>query len=213
MRPGRISFESPPPDNLHFTELKRLKPAQTGSRQPQRADGLDASHIPFAVHDVGADDAGAGFERSGHLAAANRQRAYLDRGTALAVFAGPTTSVSPGWYAAQPSVPTWDYVAVHVHGVLSPMADDADLIDRLQAIAAHDPAGFRVDALPDKYRVMMFAGIRAFRLVPTRIGAQWKMSQKRSQVDRRGVVAGLRAHGGGDEQQVAAVIAAGLTQP
>ncbi len=54
------------------------------------ADGLDGSHIPFTVHDT-AD----GFESCGHLAAANRQCAYFDGGTALAVFAGPHAYVSP----------------------------------------------------------------------------------------------------------------------
>ena len=176
------------------------------------ADGMDASHIPFTVHDTGADDAGAGFELCGHLAAANRQCAWLDGGTALAVFVGPHAYVSPSWYTAQPSVPTWDYVAVHVHGVLSMMAHDADVTDRLQEMAAHDPAGFQVGTLPDTYRAAMFAGIRAFRLTPTRIEAQWKMSQNRSQVDRHGVVEGLRAQGGGDEGRVADLIAAGLTQ-
>ena len=176
------------------------------------ADGMDASHIPFTVHDAAADDAGAGFELCGHLAAANRQCAWLDGGAALAVFAGPHAYVSPSWYTAQPSVPTWDYVAVHVHGVLSMMADDADVTDRLQAMAAHDPAGFQVGALPDTYRAAMLAGIRAFRLTPTRIEAQWKMSQNRSQADRHGVVQGLRAQGGGDEGRVADLIAAGLTQ-
>lgn len=41
----------------------------------------------------------------------------------------------------------------------------------------------------------MFNGIRSFRLVATRIEAQWKMSQNRSIDDRLGVIAGLRSQG------------------
>ena len=53
---------------------------------------------------------------------------------------------------------------------------------------------------------------RALRLTPTGIEAQWQTSQNRSQADRQGIVAGLRAHGGTDEQQVAAAIEAELSQ-
>ena len=152
-------------------------------------DGLDASHLPFALREEG-----DGFVLSGHLAAANAQCARLDGGEALAVFSGPHAYVSPGWYEAQPSVPTWDYVAVHVHGVLRPVRDDAHVAADLDAMLP-DGEGFRVGALPDAYRARMFSGIRAFTLTPTRVEAQWKMSQNRSVADRRNVAAGLRAEG------------------
>lgn len=92
------------------------------------------------------------------------------------------------------------------------MPDDADVTDRLQAMSTHDPAGFQVAALPEKYRAIMFRGIRAFRLTSTRMEARKKMSQDRTVADRQGVVAGLRVHGGADELRVAALIEAGLAQ-
>lgn len=167
--------------------------------------GLDGSHIPFTL-----ETSGDAFVLCGHLAAANRQCALLDGSLAMAVFTGPHAYVSPSWYTAQPSVPTWDYVAVHIHGVLSPMAHEPDIMDSLHTMAAHDPAQFDVRALADRYRAMMLGGIRAFRLTPTRIEAQWKMSQNRSASDRRGVIVELRQHGGADEKQVADLIEAGL---
>ena len=162
--------------------------------------GMDASHIPFTV------------ERQdntlivmGHLAAANPQCRLLDGGTALAIFSGPHAYIAPGWYTTQPSVPTWDYAAVHLHGTLEAidegMAAHGDMLD---ALAKGDPHSFDVRDLSEKYRSMMFKGIRAFRLRATRIEAQWKMSQNRSIEDRKGVIAGLQSQGLAD---VAAFVA------
>jgi transcriptional regulator len=164
--------------------------------------GLDASHVPFIV-----ERSGEGLVLGAHLAAANPQCAMLDGGAAIAVFSGPHAYVSPSWYRTQPAVPTWDYAAVHVHGRLEAVSDEAEVASILHRLAAGDPAQFDVHALDAKYRTMMFKGIRAFRLRAERVEAQWKMSQNRSQADRQGVVDALRAQGSED---VAELIAATL---
>ncbi len=154
--------------------------------------GLDASHIPFLLEPAVLEGGVDGFVLSGHLAAANAQCPALEGGTALAIFGGPHAYISPSWYEVQPSVPTWDYAAVHVHGTLMPMTDHSAIITALQGMAADDPAGFDVSAMPDRYREKMIAGIRGFILTPTRVEAQWKMSQNRSVTDRQRVVIALR---------------------
>ena len=150
--------------------------------------GVEASHIPLLL-------VGDGFELTGHLAAGNPQCDGLDGGEALAVFTGPHAYVSPGWYATQPAVPTWDYVAVHVTGRLSLVTDAGEMGESMDAMAEGDPHGFRVGQLEERYRARMYAGVRAFRLVPSRVEAQFKLSQNRSVADRLGVVAGLRGVG------------------
>ena len=169
------------------------------------ARGLEASHIPFAL--VPEPE---GFRLTGHLAAGNPQCDAIDGGTALAVFSGPHAYVSPGWYATQPAVPTWDYAAVHVRGRLQPIADAAAAGESAQAMAARDPTGFQIADLPADFRTRMVAGIRAFALHPERVEAQWKMSQNRSAADRRGVIAALRAQDDPNADAVAALIAATL---
>ena len=154
------------------------------------AGGMAASHVPFLV-----ERAGDSLILSAHLGAPNSQCADLDGGQALAIFSGPHAYVSPGWYRTQPAVPTWDYVAVHVHGTLQTVTDLEEVSAMLRALAVHDPEGFELDALPEKFRATMIAGIRAFRLPAQRIEAQWKMSQNRSPADRRGVAAALRRQG------------------
>ena len=148
---------------------------------------LQASHIPFVV-----SEQPGGFLLQGHLAAANPQCAALDGGKALAVFSGPHAYISPSWYTTGPAVPTWNYAAAHVTGRLALLTDADAVAAMLRAIGAHDP-GFDLEALPDRYRAGMVAGIRAFTLVPERVEGKWKMSQNRPEADRRAVSAVLRA--------------------
>lgn len=151
------------------------------------ATGMDASHVPFAV-----ERAGDNLILTGHLAASNAQCAHIYNGTALVIFGGAHAYIAPSWYKTQPAVPTWDYSAVHVHGVLEPLLDHHAMLDQL---AEQDPGHFDVRDLPDRFRTAMLNGIRSFRMPAQRIEAQWKLSQNRSKEDRLGVIAGLRASG------------------
>ncbi|MBN9508854.1 MAG: FMN-binding negative transcriptional regulator [Alphaproteobacteria bacterium] len=166
--------------------------------------GLDASHIPFTL----ARD-GDTLVLEGHLAAANPQCARLAGGAALATFSGPHSYISPSWYRTQPAVPTWDYAAVHVHGVLEPVTAEATVRAMLRRLSAHD-ASYDLDAQPPAFIAGMLRGIRAFRLRGTRVEAQWKMSQNRSAADRESVAAALRSLGSTD---VAALVDATLPPP
>ena len=78
-----------------------------------------AEGLPFATHLPLLLDADRGPHGTivGHLARANPHARLLAEGRpTLAVFQGPHAYVSPGWYATHPSVPTWNYVAVHAMG-------------------------------------------------------------------------------------------------
>ena len=165
-------------------------------------NGLLATHVPFLVK-----RAGEKLVLTAHLGAPNPQCALLDGGDAMAIFTGPHAYISPLWYRTQPAVPTWDYVAVHIHGKLEAVTEPDEISDILRALAVHDPEKFDLDTLPDKFRASMIAGIRAFRLPAEGIEAQWKMSQNRSPADRVAVAAALRAQG---DRAVAELIEATL---
>ena len=166
---------------------------------------LDGSHIPFTVQET-AD----GFRLAAHLAADNPQSAQLAGGRAMAVFSGPHAYIAPSWYQTQPAVPTWDYCAVHVHGTLDLLTETAEIHANLRSLAEHDPGGFDLDAMPEMYLRKMVAGTRGFTLTPTKIEAQWKMSQNRSQADRQSVMSALRGQGDKLSGQVADLIAVTL---
>lgn len=171
----------------------------------QGGGDMAASHVPMAMTQEG-DAFPAGLVLEGHLAAANAQCAALGGGEALAIFAGPHAAISPAWYATRPAVPTWDYVAVHVHGVLEEVTGPAlEALLRRQGSTQVD--GFDFDTLPAPLLEKLLAGIRGFRLRARHIEAQWKLSQNRPEADRRGVIAGLRAQ---NAESVADLVAATL---
>jgi transcriptional regulator len=85
--------------------------------------GPFASHLPFLYRP---DEGPLGTLRA-HLAKANPQwKTFAGPGEVLAIFQGPHAYVSPSWYAAHPSVPTWNYVVVHARGIARPVTDEAE---------------------------------------------------------------------------------------
>ena len=65
------------------------------------------------------------------------------------------------------------------------------------------PKPWKVDDAPEQYLASQMKGIIGIEIPIARIEGKWKVSQNRPEVDRAGVVAGLRSS---DEQ--AAVMAA-----
>ena len=165
--------------------------------------GIEASHLPVLLLEDGED-----IVLAAHFAAGNPQCDAIGSGTeAMLIFSGPHAYISPSWYEAQPSVPTWDFTAVHAYGRLDKLTDSAAIAADLQGMAMADPGAFDVHGLAPGYRDRMFAGIRAFRMRPDRVEAQWKMSQNRSATDRRRVISALQALGDTASVQVADIIA------
>ena len=163
-------------------------------------DGPRVAHVPVMV---------AGEALRFHLSNRNALTAHLDGATALASLGGPSAYISPNWHpdgAAQ--VPTWNYRAVEVEGVVRRLADD-ELIALLDASAAEHErrAGedwTRAKMAPRRFAAMCTA-ITGFELPATTIRATAKLSQNKPDADARGVAAGLAAIGRTD---VAAAIAA-----
>ena len=151
--------------------------------------GADA--IPFATHLPLLLDPARGPHGTllGHVARANpHARLLADAAPTLAVFQGPHAYVSPAWYSAHPSVPTWNYVAVHASGV-GALVEDAARVRALLAdlVRAYEGAGgtaWSLDALPEDYMAGMQRGIVAFEIPIDRLEGKAKLSQNRDAVDQ-----------------------------
>jgi transcriptional regulator len=167
------------------------------------ADGLDASHIPMLLE----VNEGPNGRLLGHLARPNGQwKATPDGTPALAIGLGPDAYVSPSWYPTKQEtgrvVPTWNYVAVHVHGVVRFFHERERLLDVVERLTQRNEAGrphpWNVGDAPPDYLDTMLKGIVGVELAITRIEGKWKASQNRSEAERRGVERALR-EGGNDE--------------
>jgi transcriptional regulator len=171
------------------------------------ADGLIASHLPFMYR----CDEGAHGTLLCHLARPNPQVADLLAGSeALVVFAGPHGYVSPSWYEKKPAVPTWNYVAVHAYGTPRAIEDSAALIRLVGELAELHEGGrkapWRLSDEPADYAAGMVRGIIGFAIPIARLEGKFKLSQNRSAVDRRLVVAALRDENDPGASAVAALM-------
>ncbi len=165
--------------------------------------GLIASQIPFLV------ERGEGrLLLQGHLARPNPQLADLEGGgEALAIFAGPHAYISPSWYEAGPSVPTWNYAAVHAYGAARTIADPDWLRALLRRLSerheAREPAPWRMEDLPAAYLAGMLNGIVGVEIAVTRLEGKFKLSQNRPAADRPRIIAALEQRDDPESQAVA----------
>jgi transcriptional regulator len=156
----------------------------------------------------------------GHVAIANTQWKTAAPGAeALAIVYGPQAYISPSWYEAKARhgrvVPTWNYEAVHLTGAVAFHQDPEWLrafvtrLTRLHEGGREHP--WAVTDAPPEYIDGQLRAIVGVELTITAIEAKQKLSQNRSELDRAGVVAGLRAEPGPGPAEIADVMAAQLS--
>lgn len=153
------------------------------------AGTLHTTHLPFhlepAVGEYGRLEA--------HLARANPHCEVLQSGvSSMVVFHGPDAYVSPRWYTDPAhNVPTWNYVAVHVHGTARIMEDPRrtlEIIGRLtdeHEAYIEPPWGIRE---AQSYAEKLVPQILGFEIDIVRLEGKFKLSQNRSDADRASVM-------------------------
>lgn len=131
-----------------------------------------------------------------HMALGNSQwRTFQAEREVLAIFQGPHAYISPSWYEAELSVPTWNYATVHAYGCPRIIKDQAELYTHLQALVTMHEAQFSdpwpLARLPMDYVEKMMKGIVGFSIEITRLEGKFKISQNRSVRDQEQVAAAL----------------------
>ena len=178
--------------------LMRAHPLATWAAQGEGEGELIVNHIPLLLH---AHEGPNGTLR-GHLPRANpASSAFSTTTESVFVFHGPQAYVTPSWYASKREhgkvVPTWNYAVVHAHG-LPRIVDDAPwLLAHLQALTAEHEAGqsqpWNVSDAPADFVAQLMKSLVGIEIPISKLVGKWKVSQNRTEADRRGVVAGLRA--------------------
>lgn len=189
----------PAPSGQDVVELVRRHPfAMFVTSQPGGAPV--ATHSPVVIpSDAAPVDTLVGTTLLGHIARANPQWQSIDESIpALLVFSGPHGYVSPTSYASDPSVPTWDYAAVHltVRAEVLEGADECMRIVRETVRAAEDLMPTRWNdesSVPTFERIVN--GVVGFRLTVTDEKAVFKVSQDKSDDVRERVARDARERG------------------
>jgi transcriptional regulator len=161
-----------------------------------RDGGVRFAYAPAIV------DAGNG-ARGGirfHLARGN-PLAGLETGARVWIsVAGPDAYVSPDWYRATVTVPTWNYIAVEGEGALRRQSREelrklvVDLSAQEEAKLAPKPP-WLIDKVPAERVEVLLNGIVGFSLSFERLQGKFKLSQDKKPEDLDGVIAGLEARG------------------
>lgn len=146
------------------------------------------AHLPFLLQGDVADM---------HLVRSNPILRLLDAPQrAVLAVAGADGYVSPDWYGLEDQVPTWNYVAVHLRGMLErrPDAELRELLDRQSAFyearLAPKPAWSLEKMSPGALDKMMRM-IVPCRLHVETVDATWKLSQNKPEAARMGAADGM----------------------
>jgi len=108
------------------------------------------------------------------------------------------------------NVPTWNYAAVHVHGMARRLTERADILRDLAAMTARYEAGseapWSLASVEPGYIDMLAGAVAAFEIAIDRLDVKFKMSQNRPVPDRARVVMHLRARNAPGDEAVAKLV-------
>ncbi|MEX0281039.1 MAG: FMN-binding negative transcriptional regulator [Arenibacterium sp.] len=185
-------------DNLQFARARGF-----GMLCVQQAPAPLLSHIPFLMSD---DLQSADL----HLVRSNPIVRMVDGATpAVIAVTGADSYISPDWYAIDDQVPTWNYVAVHLHGVLEPLPKEAllDLLDRQSAAYESrllPKTPWTTGKMTPEARDRMMRMILPFRFAIDRVEGTWKLGQNKDDAVRFRAAEQVGEHGFGSDAHILA---------
>jgi transcriptional regulator len=160
------------------------------------SSGLFASHIPMILENDGSEFG----VLKGHISRANTQwRDFVPTVDALAIFSGHQHYITPNWYPGTrehgKEVPTWNYVVVHAYGPLKVIEDKDWLLTNVEKLTniheAGSPVPWKVSDAPQDFIESQLNGIIGVEIPIRRLEGKWKVSQNRTESERKGVIEGL----------------------
>jgi transcriptional regulator len=137
---------------------------------------------------------------TGHIMRNNdHHKAFEKNPNILAVFSSPHAYVSATWYDDPYQASTWNYISVHVKGLIR-FGNWEDLIAILRRLTLHyennNPASTTVfDNLSSAYREPLMKAIVAFEVEVTSMDNVFKLSQNRDEKSYHTIMAKLQEQG------------------
>ncbi|MEM7243675.1 MAG: FMN-binding negative transcriptional regulator, partial [Pseudomonadota bacterium] len=133
------------------------------------------AHIPFQISDDGTS-LDAHLVRSNPIARKLRHRPCA----AILAVQGPDAYISPDWYKVEDQVPTWNYAAVHLHGRVELLPDEAlrtvleHLSDSMEKRLLPKPI-WKMDKVDDTAMAKMMRQIVPIAMQVDDIDGTWKL--------------------------------------
>lgn len=145
----------------------------------------------------------------GHFARPNDQWEDAENQQILVVFQGPHCYISPSWYETTKAVPTWNYVAIHLYGVLEIIEDKNVIFDSLHDLVEKyesPDSPYRFSDVDARFMEGMSKGIVAFKIKITKIEAKAKLSQNHPVQRQKLIINNLENTTNQDNIKVAALM-------
>ncbi len=123
--------------------------------------------------------------------------------SALVIFQGPQAYISPAWYPSKAehgkAVPTWNYVMVQASGKPRFIQDRAWLLAHVEELTSTHEQGraqpWLVTDAPEDFVERLLKGIVGIEIPLKKIVGKWKVSKDRPEVDKVGIIDGLKESG------------------
>jgi transcriptional regulator len=204
------------PDGSWIVNLVRGNPLAILVSSGAGANAPYATHVPIILDPRAADQPPAELSAValwGHMNRANPHWAALTPGTpVVAIFTGPHGYVSPTVYETSPAAPTWDFTAVHVHGVLrkvEPAEPGEETLETVtstvRAFEGKFGAGWSMSGSIGYFRRIL-PGVGAFRIAVSHVDGMFKLSQEQDTETRQRVQKSFSERESANHQAIAALM-------
>lgn len=204
MHPNPIYHDADATRNLAFARERGFGVLAVGAE-----NGPLLAHVPFLLNAAG-DVVDLHLVRSNPIARALREPLHVK----IAV-SGPDTYISPDWYGVPDQVPTWNYVAVHLTGVLElrPQGELRDLLDRQSAFYEDrllPKTPWKTEKMTKDVLDKMMRQIVPCRMQVTAVDGTWKLNQNKPDAVRLSAADHVAGYGFGSETDVIAALMRGI---
>ena len=130
----------------------------------------------------------------------DHHKAFAENPQALLVFTGPNCYVSASWYTNPQSGSTWNYMSVHIRGMLNFLPEEG-LINLMKKLTLrfenNDSTSPTIyDNLPSEYVSKMLPAIIGFELEADSLENVFKLSQNMDEKSYRNIIVQLEKEGG-----------------
>ena len=150
---------------------------------------INATHIPLFIE----ESANEKLILSGHISKLNPQSEnFAENGNVLAIFSGAHSYISSSWYDYE-EVPTWNYLAVHLEGKIEILNEEQKLLHLENLVNKYEKNSenpISTKSLSEK-TMRQSNGIIAFNIIVENIDAVKKLSQNKSEHNKKSVISHL----------------------
>ena len=159
----------------------------------QSNNKINATHIPLFIEESNNNQ----LILSGHISKLNPQcENFAENGNVLAIFSGAHSYISSSWYDYE-EVPTWNYMAVHVEGKIEILNEEQKLLHLENLVNKYEKNSEKPISTKSlsKETMSQANGIQAFNIIVTNIDAVKKLSQNKSENNKKSIISHLEKLG------------------